>query len=133
MVDAHPLADLLVLGQGDNGLHVVVGELGHGDALVSAGDVISKDDGGEHGEAIGGVERAVIIVVIDPRQLLPRTQTHGGEQQPSALDAAQLFFIFCGSQFHLRACSCPPSQPAGWHPWSVGGGRRQPCRGFPGW
>lgn len=69
---AHPLANLLILGQGDNGLHVLVGELSHGDALVSTGDVICQDDGGEHGEAVGSVERAVVIVVIDPRQFLPR-------------------------------------------------------------
>ncbi len=36
----HPLSDAFVLGQGNNGLDVFVGQLGHGDALVFAGDVI---------------------------------------------------------------------------------------------
>lgn len=90
---AHPLANLLVLGQGDDGLHVVVGELSHGDALVSAGDVIGEDDGGKHGEAVGGVERAVVIVVIDPRQFLRRTSAHRVERDASALNTAQLFFF----------------------------------------
>jgi hypothetical protein len=32
--------------------------------------VIGQDDGSEHGEAIGHVEGAVVVVVVDPCQLL---------------------------------------------------------------
>lgn len=66
----HPLANLFILGQGDNSLDVLVGELGHSNTLVSAGDVIGEDDGGEHREAVSRVQRAIVIVVIDPRQFL---------------------------------------------------------------
>ena len=66
----HPLADAFILRQGDDGLHVLVGELCHGDALVPAGDVIGQNHCGEHREAVGHVQRAVVVVVVDARQLL---------------------------------------------------------------
>lgn len=62
----HPLANLFVLGQGDDSLNVFISELRHSNALVSAGDVIGEDDGGKHGEAVSRVQRAIVIVVIDP-------------------------------------------------------------------
>lgn len=70
---------MLVLGQGDNGLDVFIGELGHGHALVSAGDVVGEDDRGEDGEAVSRVQRAIVIVVVDPGQFLTEekhTHTH---------------------------------------------------------
>ena len=67
---AHPLPDAFVLGQGHDGLHVLVCERSHGNALVAAGDVIGQDDGGEHREAVSHVKGPVVVVVVDPRQLL---------------------------------------------------------------
>lgn len=69
-VSPHPLSDAFVLGQGDDGLDVFVGQLGHSDALVSAGDVIGQDDCGKHWEAVSHVQRAVVVVVVDARQFL---------------------------------------------------------------
>lgn len=69
-VCSHPLPDALVLGQGHDGLDVLVCELADGDALVLAGDVIGHDDRGEDGEAVGHVQGAVVVVVVDSRQLL---------------------------------------------------------------
>lgn len=71
----HPLPDSLVLRQGDDRLDVLVCELRHGDALVPASDVIGQDHRGEHGEAVCRVQRAVVVVVVDPSQLLARQKS----------------------------------------------------------
>lgn len=68
----HPLSDAFVFRQGDDGLDVFVRQLGHGDALVSAGDVVGQDHRGEHREAVRHVQRAVVVVVVDARQFLVR-------------------------------------------------------------
>lgn len=69
---AHPLSDAFVLGQGHDGLDVLLRQLGHGQAVVLAADVIGQDDGGKHREAVAGVEGAVVVVVVDARQFLAR-------------------------------------------------------------
>lgn len=69
---AHPFADAFVLGQGYNGLDVFLRQLGHRHTVILAAYVIGQDDSGEHREAVARVERAVIVVVVDARQLLMR-------------------------------------------------------------
>lgn len=69
---AHPFTDAFVLGQGHNGLDVLLRQLGHRHAIVLAAHVIGQDDGGKHREAVAGVERAVVVVVVDARQFLVR-------------------------------------------------------------
>lgn len=69
---AHPLSDAFVLGQGHDGLDVLLRQLGHRHAVVLAAHVIGQDDRGKYREAVAGVERAVVVVVVDARQFLVR-------------------------------------------------------------
>lgn len=128
---AHPFSDAFVLGQGYNGLDVFLRQLGHRHAVVLAAYVIGQDDGSKHREAVAGVQRAVVVVVVDASQFLVR-------QSVSRLVSEVyhrivfLFFLFkfemykIHLQFHLLACSCPPDLPIGWRLLSVGGGQRRP-------
>ncbi len=70
LLTPHPLSNAFILGQGNDGLDVLVSQLGHGHALVPAGDVIGQDYCGKHWEAVSCVQRAVVVVVVDSCQFL---------------------------------------------------------------
>lgn len=72
------LPDLLVLGEADDHLHVLVGQLAHGHLVVLLGHVVGKDDGGKDREAVGGVESPIVVVVVDAGQLLGEAERSGG-------------------------------------------------------
>ena len=72
------LPDLLVLGEADDHLHVLVGQLAHGHLVVLLGHVVGKDDGGKDWEAVGGVESPIVVVVVDAGQLLGEAERSGG-------------------------------------------------------
>lgn len=120
----YPLSDALVLGQGHDGLDVLLGELGHGHALVLAADVIGQDDGGEDGEAVAGVEGAVIVVVVDPGQLLcgvrgsPSVPVPGPAHLPRRgfVSAAALTISSPGLQLSTRSANRTASLERGSRP-----------------
>lgn len=132
----HPFSDAFVLGQGYNGLDVFLCQLGHRHAIVLAAYVVGQDDGGKHREAVAGVERAVIVVVVDACQFLVResvspfvSEADHCKKQSFFFKVSRIFKIY--SQFHLLACSCPPGQPIGWRLSNVGGGQRRPYQDSP--
>lgn len=72
--------NLLVLGEAGNHLHILICQFPHGHLVVLLGHVIGQDDCGKDREAIGSVEGAIVVVVVDASQLLGRGSGQGGSQ-----------------------------------------------------
>ena len=67
---SYPFSDPLVLGQCHHGLDVLVRQAVGRQLVVLLLDVVRLNHCGKHGEPIGCVQRAIIVVVVDSRQLL---------------------------------------------------------------
>ena len=67
---SYPLPDALVLGQGDDSLHVLVSQGTHRHLVVFLSDVVGLDDRREDGEAICCVQGSVVVIVVHSSQLL---------------------------------------------------------------
>lgn len=74
------LSDLLVLGKTGDHLHVLISELAHSYFVVLLGNMVGQDDSGKDRKAIGGVKRAIIVIVVNAGQLLGR----GGHKSEGA-------------------------------------------------
>ena len=68
--DTYPLSDPGILGQLYDRFHILVRQRRDRHLVVFLGDVIGLYDGREHRETVRRVQRAVVVVVVDPRQLL---------------------------------------------------------------
>lgn len=66
----HLLPNLLILGQTHNHFHIFISQFPNGQLVVLLGDVVGQDDSREHWEPVGSVQGAIVIVVVDPCQLL---------------------------------------------------------------
>lgn len=66
------LSDLLILGKTGDHLHVLISELTHCYFVVLLGNMVGQDDSGKDWKTIGGVKRAIIVIVVNAGQLLGR-------------------------------------------------------------
>lgn len=66
----HLLPDLLILGQPHDHFHILIGQLSGCQLVVLLGNVIGQDHGGKHWEPVGSIQGAIVVVVVDPCQLL---------------------------------------------------------------
>lgn len=66
----HLLRNLLILGQTHKHFHVLVSQLPDSQLVVLLGDVVGQDHSRKHREPIGSVQGAIVVVVVDPCELL---------------------------------------------------------------
>lgn len=64
------LSNLLILGETGDHLHVLIGELPHSYFVVLLGNMVGQDNSGKDWKAVGGVKRAVIVIMVNAGQLL---------------------------------------------------------------
>ena len=66
----YPFSDPLVLGQRHHGLDVFIRQAAGRQLIILLLDVVCLNHRGEHGEPVGRVQRAIVVVVVNSRQLL---------------------------------------------------------------
>ena len=68
--NTYPLSYPGILGQLYDRFHILVRQRRDRHLVVFLGDVVGLYHGRKHGETVRRVQRAVVVVVVDPSQLL---------------------------------------------------------------